>query len=115
VVAAATIFAAPELRDLKKEATTFVPTAVKRRKVAPSNGPSSSSSSSRVNAAPSFETADVDTASDPVHVRPNLVDVLKGQFGPVPALSTPPAVQKPTAAKKKDEFHAFVEGISDLL
>jgi hypothetical protein len=32
-MAAATVEGAPELRDWKKEATAFVPTAVKRKKV----------------------------------------------------------------------------------
>ncbi len=34
-MAAATIEAAPELRDLKKEAVTFVPTAVRKKRPEP--------------------------------------------------------------------------------
>lgn len=103
-VAAATVSAAPELRDFKKEATTFVPHSLKRRKAA------ASSSSSRVNAAPVL-----DGSGEVTSARPDLVNILKGQF-PSPAenvVSNP--APPPAIPKKKDEYQAFVEGLSDIL
>ncbi|KAF8973497.1 hypothetical protein BDZ97DRAFT_1775475 [Flammula alnicola] len=106
-MAAATVFSAPQLRDFKKEATAFVPTAVKRKK-APT-------ASSKVDAAPSFTSAAPSVeGGDDVEVgpaRPDLVSALKTQFGPVP---TKPASAKKEPAPKSD-YDKFVEEMGDIL
>jgi hypothetical protein len=58
-VAAATVFAAPQLRDLKKEATAFMPSSLKRKKAGGSVG------TSRINAAPSLEPSSGDLHAEP--------------------------------------------------
>ncbi|KAF9229029.1 hypothetical protein BS17DRAFT_770931 [Gyrodon lividus] len=111
----ATISAEPELRDLKKEATAFIPTSLKRKKalVLPV--------SSKVNAAPS-----VNVGSEPAQTssqsRPDLVSTLRGQFGAVavpavPSLNgkTPAKRLKTSTLKEKDDYQNFVDDMSDLL
>ncbi|KAJ7146304.1 hypothetical protein C8R44DRAFT_757112 [Mycena epipterygia] len=116
----ATVFAAPQLRDFKKEATAFVPSNVKRKKAAAASG----SSSSRVNAAPSLSTlpskpgASVPPAEESLPVRPDLLGSLKGKFGTPPAsAATGKASKAPTVkdAKQKDDYDKFVESMSDIL
>ncbi|KAF8204457.1 hypothetical protein K438DRAFT_1819927, partial [Mycena galopus ATCC 62051] len=88
----ATVFAAPELRDFKKEATAFVPSNVKRKKAAGAPG----ASASRVNAAPSLGTlpskpgTSGPTAEESLPVRPDLLGSLKGKFGPLRRILPPP-------------------------
>jgi len=104
-MAAATIFAAPELRDLKKEATSFVPSAVKRKKV------TATEAISKLNAAPALSSGapsvgdDVE-ATEVELARPDLVSALKVQFGPVPV---------PQATKSKSDYDKFVEEMGDIL
>ncbi|KAF8665269.1 hypothetical protein AX16_000290 [Volvariella volvacea WC 439] len=101
--AAATIEVAPQLRDFKKEATSFVPSALKRKKAGPSG---SSSSAPGVNAAPTVE----DSSQEPMSIsteRPSLLGALKNQFGPSPS--------KPEQAKPKDDYEKFVEEVGDIL
>ncbi|KAG5716469.1 Protein saf1 [Termitomyces sp. T112] len=105
-LASATVSAEPQLRDLKKEATAFVPTALKRRK------PGVSASSSRVNAAPGMEG---DSNQEPVGpARPDLLSTLQSKFGlappPAPSVSTVKKVEK-----KKDDYDKFMEEMSDIL
>ncbi|KAF7347359.1 Proline-rich family protein [Mycena venus] len=120
----ATVFAAPELRDFKKEATAFVPSNVKRKKAAGASG----ASSSRVNAAPSLSslpskpgTAGT-AAEESLPVRPDLLGSLKGKFGTPPtantsAAATGKAKPKETQAAKgaKDDYDKFVESMADIL
>ncbi|KAJ6541821.1 mRNA biogenesis factor-domain-containing protein [Mycena capillaripes] len=118
----ATVFAAPELRDFKKEATAFVPSNVKRKKAAGAPG----AASSRVNAAPSLSTlpSKPGTSAPPgeesLPVRPDLLGSLKGKFGPPPTAST--AATGKVKAKEgqavrdaKDDYDKFVESMSDIL
>jgi hypothetical protein len=97
----ATISAEPELRDLKRESTAFVPTAVKRRKTA---------TMQRVNAAPAAESDDP-AAEQPTAgpEKPDLIAALR-HVGVGPA-------QKPVklAAKVKDDYDSFVEEVGDIL
>ena len=72
VSASATISAEPELRDLRKESTGFMPTSVKRKKAA---------ATPKVNAAPFVGTTD---GAEPVVPQPDLPSALQGQFGPAP-------------------------------
>lgn len=119
----ATVFAAPELRDFKKEATSFVPSNVKRKKAAGASG----ASSSRVNAAPSLSTLPSKpgsagpSAEESLPVRPDLLGSLKGKFGAPPAASSAAATgkvkAKETQATKgaKDDYDKFVESMSDII
>jgi hypothetical protein len=95
----ATISAEPELRDLKKEATAFVPAALRKKKAAPGG--------SKINAAPSVGIDGDDEGNDePALVRPDLLGALKEHF---------PTPKKPEPPKKKDEYAKFLEDVSDLL
>ncbi|KZP25368.1 hypothetical protein FIBSPDRAFT_888176 [Athelia psychrophila] len=116
ISAAATVFAAPELRDFKKEATAFVPSALKRKKAG--GGPAGPSK--RVNAAPSIGAEAVKAEADeaPAPARPDLLSALKNQFGPAaaPAAIARGATGKVEAAPKgKDDYAKFVEEMGDLL
>jgi hypothetical protein len=111
---AATVSAEPQLRDLKKEATAFVPTSLKRKK------PAVGMSSSNVNAAPSLG-GEPDSSEPPPASRPDLVSSLKDRFGPVPVVSAvPPNGKGPakgmqSSAEKKDDYQKFVEEMDDIL
>jgi hypothetical protein len=120
----ATVFAAPELRDFKKEATSFVPSNVKRKKAVAA----SSASSSRVNAAPSLSTLPnkpgtaSPTAEESLPVRPDLLGSLKGKFGAPPTVNAPSAAtgrvgakETPAAKGAKDDYDKFVESMADIL
>lgn len=98
----ATVFAAPELRDFKKEATAFVPTALKRKK------PAATASSTKVNAAP--DTGDMDE-DVPGPARPDLLDALKGQFGP--ASASPPT--KKAKVDERSDYEKWMEDMGDDL
>ncbi len=108
---AATVSAEPELRNLKKEATSFVPASLKRRKAG-----TGVVGSSRINAAPGVLDED-DAAEHPT--RPDLLSVLKDQFGPapsVPSTSGPVSVKPKTDVdKSKDDYAKFVEEMGDIL
>ena len=105
-LAAATVFAAPQLRDFKKEATAFVPTTVKRKKAAAASTPSSG-----VNAAPSLGELANDAEKN-VDARPDLLSTLRNQFGPAPGSSTK---QDKVDSKRKDDYDRFVEEMGDIL
>ncbi|KAF4573297.1 hypothetical protein EYR36_007808 [Pleurotus pulmonarius] len=117
IMAAATVEVAPQLRDFKKEATAFVPAAVKRKKATVASG---SGSSARINAAPLLGAPEGDDAPDdsgPVAARPDLLSALKGHFGPAPT-PIPPADRaapgKPQPAKQ-DDYAKFMEEMGDLI
>ncbi|KAJ7242588.1 hypothetical protein B0H12DRAFT_1132264 [Mycena haematopus] len=120
----ATVFAAPELRDFKKEATAFVPSNVKRKKATGAPG----ASSSRVNAAPSLSTlpskpgTQAPTGEESLPVRPDLLGSLKEKFGPPPTATTSPvatgkvnANETQPAKGAKDDYDKFVESMADIL
>ncbi|KZT30948.1 hypothetical protein NEOLEDRAFT_1153365 [Neolentinus lepideus HHB14362 ss-1] len=102
VSAAATVSAAPELRDLKKESTAFVPTALKRKKagVGPA-GPS------KINAAPSVAGGE----SEKGRARPDLMSTLRGTLGEGKAHAGKSKVQP----KGKDDYAKFMEELGDIL
>ncbi|KAF8140484.1 WW domain binding protein 11-domain-containing protein [Boletus edulis] len=106
----AIISAEPELRDLKREATAFVPASLKRKKVSGLPG------SSKVNAAPSVNVG-MEAASP--QARPDLVGVLKSQLGTFPASSSnsqvPDKGLKTPVVKERDDYQNFVDEMSDLL
>ena len=92
------------MRDFKKEATAFVPSALKRKK------PGAAKQTTAVNAAPSVGDSGPGNGSgsnvDPGPARPDLVSTLKSQF-PMPV---PKAESKP-----KDDYAKFVEEMDDIL
>lgn len=101
----ATVFAAPQMRDLKKESTAFVPASLKRKKAgavavaATGGGP--------INAAPSLGPAEAGGPSVGPQ-RPDLLGTLKGQFGG----SSAKVVDN---SKPKNDYEKFVEEMGDLL
>ena len=98
-ISSATISAEPELRDLKKESTAFMPTSVKRKKA---------TATPKVNAAPFVGTTD---EAEPAAPRPDLLSTLQGQFGPVP----PEPAAKKAKTEAKDDYAKFVEEMGDIL
>ncbi|KAH7886011.1 WW domain binding protein 11-domain-containing protein [Phlebopus sp. FC_14] len=107
--ASATISAEPELRDLKKEATAFVPASLKRKK-APA-----SSVASKVNAAPCV-SAESDPPGPTPQTRPDLVNTLRDQLGaPPPPADNGPVQRKTPSVRGKDDYQRFVDEMSDLL
>ncbi|KAI0778623.1 WW domain binding protein 11-domain-containing protein [Trametes elegans] len=108
--ASAVISAEPELRDFKKEATAFVPAALKRKK--PGAGPS------KVNAAPTVRSADDkgDDAEAAPAARPDLLSTLQDKFGAPPPKKAKVAESTPAAAAKpKDDYDKFLEEMGDIL
>ena len=103
--AAATIEAAPELRDFKKEATAFVPAALKRKKA-------TAGATSKINAAPKAGSEEPEA---PAAARPDLMSTLKQNLGS--AVSMPPKVAdvKSSAAKPKDDYDKFLDEMGDIL
>lgn len=118
VTAAATISAEPQLRDLKKESTAFVPSTLKRKKT----GAGAGSASKRINAAPSVGLG-VDGAEDetPAPVRPDLLSTLKDKLGPsviglnAQTQKSAPAPGKTASMKGKDDYEKFLEEMGDIL
>jgi hypothetical protein len=108
-VPGATISAAPELRDLKKEATSFMPASLKRKKAG-------TGTSSKVNAAPLLSSGTEDateTLADPI--RPDLLGTLKNRFGPAPPANKRGEKVTAEAVKGKDDYEKFVEEMGDIL
>ncbi|GBE77633.1 hypothetical protein SCP_0105130 [Sparassis crispa] len=111
IAAAATVSAAPELRNLKKESTAFVPTALKRKKAG-----AVSAAAPKINAAPSLGPT---AGSDEVEVapaarRPDLLSTLQDQFGSAAAQKSQ-ASGKGGREKPKDDYEKFVEEMDDIL
>ncbi|KAI0652305.1 WW domain binding protein 11-domain-containing protein [Trametes meyenii] len=105
----AVISAGPELRDFKKEATAFVPAALKRKKVG---------GGSKVNAAPSVGPQDEKDEVDAVPAaRPDLLSTLQDKFGAPPPKKAKMEVgsAKVARAKPKDDYDKFLEEMSDIL
>jgi len=94
----ATITAEPELRDLKRESTAFIPAAVKRRKAEPAP--------QRVNAAPN----DGDAPVSPGISKPDLLATLR-QAG----IGTTSQQAPQTVSKQKDDYENFLEEMGDIL
>ncbi|KAG6897954.1 hypothetical protein C0992_008344 [Termitomyces sp. T32_za158] len=102
----ASVSAEPQLRDLKKEATAFVPTALKRKK------PGASASSSRINAAPSVEDGNQEPTGP---ARPDLLGTLQTKFGSAPSPLAPSVSTAKKAEKKRDGYDKFMEEMGDIL
>jgi hypothetical protein len=102
-VPGATVSAAPQLRDLKKEATAFTPSSLKRKR------PGAAVSSTTLNAAPSLASGTDEPIPGPV--RPDLLGTLKNQFGPLPSAKE----KKGGKDTGKDDYEKFVEEMGDIL
>ncbi|PPQ64086.1 hypothetical protein CVT24_008899 [Panaeolus cyanescens] len=100
IAAAATVVAAPQLRDLKKEATAFVPTAVKRKKAAVE--------APKFNAAPDVGPSDANSSAEIGPSKPDLLGALKNQFGPKP-------VEQKTKAAQQTDYDKFMAEMGDIL
>lgn len=115
-LANATVTAAPQLRDFKKEATAFVPNSLKRKKAGPITAPSSV-----INAAPSLGPSVLENESDagesavPTEARPDLVGMLKNQFGATSTASGQAMDAGKGDAKKNDDYAKFMEDMSGIL
>lgn len=111
-MATATVEAAPQLRDFKKEATAFVPTALKRKKAA--TGPAS-----KIDAAPSLgRKAGSEEPEAPAAARPDLMSTLKANLGSVVSVPAAKSTNSPiqnSAAKPKDDYAKFLEEMGDVL
>lgn len=113
----ATISAEPQLRDLKKESTAFIPTSVKRKKGQVAGAASAATSSAtsvvgKINAAPS--TGDDDEGKAPTATkRPDLMSTLREQLKLSPAVGG--ETSKSADAKPKGDYEKFVEEMGDIL
>ncbi|KAF8602385.1 hypothetical protein BDV93DRAFT_582342 [Ceratobasidium sp. AG-I] len=105
--ASATIFAEPELRDFKKEATAFVPASMRR---AAKKGPSTSNNPSglRIDAAPD----DKDDSGSSVEPRKDLMSVLGNHLGVSDKLG---ASAKPKGGQGKDDYDKFLAEVGSFL
>jgi hypothetical protein len=113
----ATVSAAPELRDFKKEATSFVPRGIRQKASAKDN--------TGVNAAPNMGEVDVEQPQEAP--RPDLLKALAavGITGrsaavaaPVPEEKQPPPISKVPQGANKDqqhEYNKFMADIGDLI
>ncbi|KAF8628233.1 hypothetical protein AX15_004010 [Amanita polypyramis BW_CC] len=110
VVAAATVSAEPQLRDLKKEATAFVPTALKRKRPAAPAAPST-----KVDAAPALSSTGEQEDKRSNFARPDLVRTLKDQFGPPPVVKSDTNASAGTTDRKKYDYDNFLDEMSDIL
>jgi len=107
--ALAVISAEPELRDLKREATAFVPTTVKRRKTT-----ATERIKARMNAAPHASLDDDDGDNEnPMQgpQRPDLVATLRGA-GVGVQLPDNGSVRK---TEIKDDYDDFLAEVGDIL
>lgn len=102
--AAAVISAEPELRDLKREATAFVPTAVKRQKTT-----ATQQIKTRMNAAPDSSHDEGDPIQGPQ--RPDLVATLRSAGIGAQALEN----SLPAKVKIKDDYDDFLGEVGDIL
>lgn len=93
------------MRDFKKEATSFVPSALKRKKAG-------TGTASKVDAAPSVGPSESDDKDAvPVAARPDLLSTLRTQLGAMPVAKPEPKVQE----KPKDDYAKFLDGMADVL
>jgi hypothetical protein len=106
-LSAATVSAAPQLRDLKKEATAFVPTALKRKKPG-----ASGSATAKIDAAPSLGPGTgVEDSETIAPARPDLLSTLQDRFGPVPAAAAPSSKKRKVDVEKNNDYEKFVEDV----
>lgn len=100
--APAVISAEPQLRDLKKESTAFLPAALKRKKAAAAGG-AVAQKKMKVDAA-----AAVDGDDGIVEEKPDLMKALRSGLGEN-------MVEKGDGKRKGDEYEAFLAEVGDML
>lgn len=104
--ATATISAEPQMRDLRKEATVFVPRGIKRKK----------GSSTVVNATPGG--GEVDEDGDSVRVKrddgPGLLGKLQSVLGDAPRAASTLPTTRGAAPGGDDDYQNFLKGLGDL-
>ena len=103
------ISAAPVMRDLRKEATAFVPRGVKRKQAAAPGGVS-------VNAAPGAGEVDEDgdERKSKRQDEGGLMGRLKGMFGDMPTAGSGSAPGAKKGGEGDDEYQKFLDGLGDL-
>ncbi|KAH7338882.1 WW domain binding protein 11-domain-containing protein [Rhizoctonia solani] len=103
----ATISAAPELRDLKKEATAFMPASMRR---ATKKGPNTKAGLGlQINAAPN---EDGDQSVPSAEPRKDLMSVLGSQLG---VTDKPTSRSNTKAGQGKDDYEKFLDEVGSLL
>ena len=108
--ASATITAAPQLRDLKAEATAFVPAALKRKRPGQQASAVKAAGIGSINAAPAD---DGEASSAPVEARSSLLGALKGAG--VASEDGEQAYKKSkTGAPGQQDYERFLEGFTDV-
>lgn len=113
----AVISAEPELRDFKKEATAFVPAALKRKKA----GAGSAVLAGKVNAAPSLDPSTDAGEAAPMPERPDLMSTLRDQLGAAVVIPQSaangkgPKEKKGDRVKPKDDYAKFMDEMGDIL
>jgi WW domain-binding protein 11 len=63
----------------------------------------------KVNAAPTLGEAEGQESIEPKSARPDLVSILRDQFGP------PPVPDAKSLGKRKDDYEKFIDEMSDIL
>ncbi|KAA1066617.1 hypothetical protein PGT21_034471 [Puccinia graminis f. sp. tritici] len=118
IQASATVTALPQLRDLKREATSFVPAAIrkKRKELDRRAGLAGLGDGNRIQAAPSsLDPAgeDPSESKEPKQVTTTLLAALKrdGVVSDTPVLKGPVG----TVGAEKDDYEKFVESLGDVL
>lgn len=116
----ATISAEPQLRDLKKESTAFVPTSIKRKKgqAAVTGGAgidATTSAVGKINAAPSTGDDDAGLGGNALTgaKKPDLMSTLREQLKLSAAVGGESS--KLADAKPKGDYEKFVEEMGDIL
>lgn len=104
----AVISAEPVLRDLRKEATTFVPTALRKRQAAAKSQAAKSGLPSAVNAAPETDSVEEDHN---VPEKISLVDTFQSNI----AKKIPDQPAKKDPSQANDDYQKFLGDIQDLL
>ncbi|THU76124.1 hypothetical protein K435DRAFT_787358 [Dendrothele bispora CBS 962.96] len=126
-LAAPTVSAAPELRDFKKEATAFVPSALAKQKrpgvSSSAGGGGGEGRLGRVDAAPLTEEEEDDQINQKgssgvtggMTLKPDLLGSLRGQFPFASSSASAPKVEKEIEILKKKKKNKYMEEIGDIL
>ncbi|WAR60112.1 hypothetical protein PtB15_9B49 [Puccinia triticina] len=118
IQASATVTALPQLRDLKREATSFVPAAIrkKRKELDRRAGLAGLGDGNRIQAAPSSldpASEDQSDSKEPKQVTTSLLAALKrdGVVSDTPAFKGPAG----STGAEKDDYEKFVQSLGDVL
>jgi hypothetical protein len=106
--ASAIIFAEPELRDLKKEATAFVPTSMRRAAKKGTN--TNAAPGLRIDAAPN--DAGDDQSQSSAEPRKDLMSVLGSQLA---VTNKPPTATNNKGGQGKDDYDKFLAEVGSFL